>query len=236
MNKMKLHELIPTVLIKQSTQQDAAYINRILSEDKDPGIFSQLMLLPTTQRDAGRHQGLADMAGIDSDLAVSHPATSRTLLMGLAGAAGGYLGNQITKNKTPEERTTGTAYGVVAGALVGTFIDTMARRRAKKKLKQELLNNAENGGDLSPMLSPGNPAASLISGVHQQGRADALEGLNFGRNKFKGNPNMTVMQLAAGLPVVGPVAGLGNMIGSVGNYSESASRIANANPRTMRNV
>ena len=228
---MKLFTIIPTTLIKSSALAEPMFKNdvqRYLLENR-PGFLSELLMLPNAQRDTGRLSGLAEIDGLmeDQNMSVRYPATHRGLSFGLGAIGGGLLGGLIGSKVSPDKKNLGVGLGAAGGALIGAFVDTMRRRKEKNRIEMEIhRNRTASHFPLNSELKAGNPLAQLVSGVHQQGRADALEFVA-GKRKFEDNPNMQALDILSKIPYVGGVMNIPLMVGQSINYQKAQDRIKN---------
>lgn len=192
MNK-KASFIIPTVIIKAANQEimdsniswgqemanRSEKIEDILKEK--PNFLEKIMMLPADQRDSGRYAGLAEYADEPANITVKYPNTSRVIATGLGGLTGAALGalagSKLTINPENSKANTlgGGAVGTAAGAVIGAFIDTMLRSKEKKRLAEILPMGPFYGENGTWNIKDPNVLASLVSGSHQQGKADAAE-------------------------------------------------------------
>ena len=172
-------------------------------------------------------------------MSLRYPFTARNLatLAGSAigGISGGLLGSKF--RKYPDTGTTdnywaeGITGGAVAGGALGLLLQTLYRRRAERGSKERALDAVEDGEDFSSVIPQGSRLAGLVSGVHQQGRADTAEAIGMGRRRFGGtwqHPMMALTQLAGFQP--------GYMAGSAFNTIEARERLRDAKPRAIRSI
>lgn len=196
---------------------------------------SDLFLFPGAQRAAGRAAAVEEMAGNTPSLAISHPRTSGMLATGLGSLAGASLGagaigaGALLNDGHISPGSPLVQYGIPAGALAGSLLGSLAstawRRKHYAKAQKTLKDKHET---LDPnKVRPGNVLASLVSGVHQQGRADAMEGAKTQHAVHDNNPVMTTMEALKYVPVPGMSAGaaVGTTVGSVHNYLKARDRI-----------
>lgn len=230
---MKLHTIIPTILIKEASTLEPMFKNEVQTNlrEKTPGFLSELLMLPNAQRDTGRLSGLAELEGLseEQNMSVRYPTTNRAISMGLGALGGGALGALASKGATTEKQMLGSGLGVAGGAALGAFIDTMMRRKEKKRIESEVHSNRTTTHyPFNTELKPGNPLAQLVSGVHQQGRADSLEFIT-GKRKFADNPNMQTMDILSKIPYIGGVMGIPLMAGQAVNFHKAQDRMNNIN-------
>ena len=236
---------------------DASNIDSLLPDN--PGVggaLNDFLLMPGAQRRAGRASALAESLGEDAPMSVDYPTTSRMLHALVGAAAGAGLGagaSAITNglagdsdkhpggdtwSPTNGERRMmiGTGAGGAIGSLLGALVDTASRRKSIKKIKGDSALDLAAGAAPSTALHKGNPIAGLISGVHQQGRADTAESIAFNKKKFRGNPVMTALQIAGNVPYAGVLAAPPHMVGSVANYLDARDRMAGSKPQPIRSL
>jgi len=229
---MRVHTIIPTVLVKQAAVLEPMFKNEVQQNlrENTPGFLSELLMLPNAQRDTGRLSGLAELEdGLTEDqkMSVRYPATHRGISLGLGAVGGGLLGALIGNKINPEKTSIGAGLGAAGGGIIGAFVDTMLRRKEKKRLEDEI--HSHRGVTHYPLnteLVPGNPLAQLVSGLHQQGRADALEFIA-GKRKFDDNPHMQTMDIISKVPYVGGVMNLPLMVGQAVNFQKAQDRMRN---------
>lgn len=231
---MKTSSLLKTALSEEE-------INRLLPEKTNP--FANYFYLPSAQRRAGRARGLAELHGVDVPFSVNLPATHNAMWMApgmlAGGLAGAVLADKFTKPEASlaelaSNRSVGTGGGVVAGGLLGLLGAAIMRSRAIRKVKSEVANKDLRYGELEP--GSWLPALVAGSGVHQQGRADALEAVNRRKRTFAGNPYMTGFQLASMVPGAGMPFQLASGVGSLANLSRANRRIEKASPSLTRSL
>jgi hypothetical protein len=217
---MKLHTIIPTVLVKQAKGE--LNIDELVNKETKPGFFSKALLLPSYRRESGRVSGLAELMGENPGLSVSHPVSSR-IANNLAGTSiGAILLAALTKGK-------GAGVGATLGWFGGSLNDTMNNTKEKERILEIFDKKNKEGAGIGNSLKPGNTLASLISGVHQSGRADALDFANKNKIPKADDRIQTAAELInlTGLatPISLPVA-LGN---SYVDFSNAKRRIGEIN-------
>lgn len=205
---------------KEASQVDPSVIGQ-------SNLFSDALALPGSDRRAGRAAGLAEGLDVDAPATVKYPSTTRLLRKLLTTGAGVGLGHLATKDD-PENHRAGMAVGGGAGFATGMIWDALARRKALAETRTRLEQAVAEGRKARPILNSGSLLASLVSGVHQQGRADAAEHLSYGRRNFQGNPAMTAANFIPGGGVI-------EAPGSLLNYIDSARRLRNARPQVHLN-
>jgi hypothetical protein len=231
---------LPHHLRKQAFQE--ADIERLLPEDSSR--VSDFFLMPGAQRRAGRARGLAEAFGNEADLGVQYPKTQRVILgalgAGLGAAVGGALGGSSPADASPKDRLGrelgGTSAGAFVGGAAGILLDTVLRRRAIRDTKGDALRDMREGEQATPAIGRGSRLAALVSGVHQQGRADTAEAIAHGRRSFEGNPAMTALTAAGLIPGLDLLTAIPKAVGSAANYGEARRRIAAARPVPTRQV
>lgn len=217
---------------------DKSDVDKLLPDDA--GTVSDFLLFPSAQRRAGRARGLAESLGNDVPFHVNLPRTSRMLgaLIGAgAGGAAGYgIGHQLDQKDGGgvENTVNGLRIGAALGGLSSLILDTIVRRRKVLEVKEQALDSMAHGAVPTPAIGKGNALAALVSGVHQQGRADTAEAIAHGRKHFPGNPLMTALSIASMVPYVGTGAGLAQGVGSVHNYMDSRQRMDGTTPTYNR--
>lgn len=244
MNK-KASFIIPTVIIKAANQEIADSNNswgnemgnrsdRIIELLKEkPDFIEKILMLPSDQRDSGRYAGLAEYADEPANLTVKYPNTSRALATGIGGLTGAALGalagSKLTTNpeNTAVNTLSGGAIGTTAGALIGAFIDTMLRSKEKKRLAPRLEIAPFFGENGTWNIKDPNLLASLVSGSHQQGKADAAE-IAAGMTPEKSNMNMRNIGSVIA-PSLYPAV-------SLYDYSEAKRRIRNAKKKELEDL
>lgn len=224
---MKTCEKISLSLVKIATalseeQQQGLRSNR-------PNPLTEWLYFPSAQRQAGRAAALAEATGGEAPMNVRYPMTASALTTlggGLAGSLLGGIAGQIvnpggtkTENygdvtysyNTPSGAVPGAAIGGVGGALIASIINAALRRKNVARLMDENLGKKL---DTSGM-QPGSRLASLVSGIHQMGRADVVNAARKGTSRFDDNPRLRAGYIANMIPLVNyisaPLTGYGQM-------------------------
>lgn len=197
MNK-KASFIIPTVIIKASSELDSKRaIQSLLHEQESPNFLEEMLLMPNVRRDAGRLSGLAEAGGLYQPLTVKNPLTSRAVNSLIGTIIGGIVGR---------------GPGATIGTLGGYGYDTVKSVKDRTNLRNELsLQNAKDN-KFDKGIRQGNILASLVSGMHQRGKTDAFEAINQGKTKFDGNKLQSWVEgiqagtLGTTAPITGPMA------------------------------
>lgn len=226
--------LLTAALMKSAL--DAKDVDTLLPDKSN--LVSQALLMPGAQRRAGRAAGLAESLGNEAGMATQYPVTSRALAVAGGGALGTLAGGVLSSNLSDPNSINynnnvqcGLSYGAGLGALGGVLVDTILRIRQEKKIKAEALASLAGGTKPTAALDNGSPLASLVSGVHQQGRADIADTVAHGRRTAKGNPVMTALGILNRIPGGALVGAAPEMGGSLMNFGAAQARIDSAKPR-----
>lgn len=227
----------PLTITLHKVALNQADVERLLPEKLNlQGLGSETFLLPGAYRRAGRATGLAESLGNAVPMAVKHPRTARWLLQLLgtgvgmtAGATIGHaLGNEEDAYGGATKMLGGQVLGGLLGATAASVYDSANRREQVKAVKQKALQDLQAGEHASPAIGQGSLLSSLVSGVHQQGRADTAETIALGKRNFKGNPGMAASEMLGVTPL--------SIIGSILNTGEARGRIDGATPQAVRNI
>lgn len=219
---MQPTQIIATALVKKAL--DESDIEKLVpGGNTASGIFN----MPGEQRRAGRARGIAESLGNEVPLAVDHPMTHMALygipLSVAGGLAGRALGDKYFGiSEAPLVQLAGTMLGGLGGGALAYHLRRKAMERVKEKAVQDLAEGKVPDGN----LQPGNVLASLISGVHQQGRADAAEAIRTGKTDFEGNPVMTGLAAGSYVPGVSYLTSLPHAAGSAVNFQRAKKRLA----------
>ena len=151
------------------TDAEVAELTAPANKSRITNALSKLLMMPGTYRQHGRISALQEAAGQEPGLAMSLPMTHRALaalpLAVVGTATGGMLGSG-----DPYNQIRGMAIGGGLGALAGTglaaYLERLARIKAIKQLE---------GASFTHSPEKGNILSMLVSGVHQDGRADTAE-------------------------------------------------------------
>lgn len=230
-----------TTLWKAAARLDEKQIESLLPGDNG-GVIRDYFMTPSSLRRAGRAAAMDEARGEDPPLSLSHPFTAATLATvpgTLVGAGlGGVLGGMIpVPEQSAETRGMQEAFNQMLGAAGGAtlgwagtmLLQTLYRRKKEREAKARALE-AAGDNSYSALLPKGSILGSLLSGVHQQGRADVAEAVGLGRRRFKNHFQHPYMSIAQ------PLGALPYSLGSVPNYIESRGRISNSAPRAVHAV
>lgn len=203
------------------------------------GTLSDLALLPGGYRRAGRSDATAELLGTDRKFTTRHPVTAQLLNASagglLGGVGGGLIGNMVSDND-PQSTAQGATIGGLGGGLIGALLTGLARRRAMRETREEAEEVLGTGRSPRRRMETNALLSALVSGVHEQGRADTLEHSNDGRHSFEGNPVMSVLDATGRIPYVGALNAPALALGSVLNTGQARQRIRGANPQLMAMV
>jgi hypothetical protein len=233
----KTANMSPLTLTLCKIALNEADVDRLIPDNLNlQGKGSEALLMPGAYRTAGRAAGLAESLGNEVPMTVKHPRTTRWLLqtmgLGLGMTAGGVVGSALGKGENGMEDAKLGLGGMGLGGLLGyagsSLYDSRNRREQVKEVKEKAKQDLRAGEYASPAIGQGSLLSSLVSGVHQQGRADTAETIALGKKNFKGNPGMAASQLLGLSPLT--------MIGSILNTGEARGRINNATPQAVRQI
>jgi len=228
----------PLALVLYKVALNEADVDRLIPQKLDlQGLGSETFLLPGAYRRAGRATGLAESLGNEVPMTVKHPRTARWLLQMLGGGlgltAGAVVGSALGKEDDSAydqaaKGLGGQAIGGLLGMGAASIYDSANRRQQVKAVADKAKQDLRAGEHASPAIGQGSLLSSLVSGVHQQGRADTAEAISLGKRNFKGNPGMAAAQLLGLAPV--------SAIGSILNTGEARGRIDGATPQAFRQI
>jgi hypothetical protein len=154
------------VLTKQANEK--LDLSNLVNEETKPGLLSQIFLGPKYRRESGRVAGLAEAMGEDPSATIRYPVTSRAMNQIGGASLGSLIGAILSKGKA-------AGLGGSVGAIAGTAKDIKDNEKEKARIV-DMFNQKNDSGNLTTKeIKPGSLLASLISGVHQDGRADASD-------------------------------------------------------------
>lgn len=243
-----LKPLMP--MIKLALEEEK--LQEFLKDRRGKDVLRELLLTPGVRREAGRVSGIGEQYGVSAGLSNRLPVTTRLLSTGAGAAVGSQLGRIIGEalGESPNDYgypTKGTAIGAASGAGLGNVLHALAMRRDQRRVREEV--EEELPGGRKKHLRSGNILAALVSGTHQQGRADSAEITSLGNTRFDGNPATSAAEVtgslagpaaallgAPALAALAPLGVVGGMAGNTGHYLDARDRINRMRPSRTTHI